>query len=69
MKKLRKERIHTQVHYIPVHTQPYYKRLYGKSLLPGSEQYYERTISLPLFTKMNEDDVDYVVRTIGKLIK
>ena len=69
MEKLRKEKINTQVHYIPVHTQPYYKRLYGESLLPGCEQYYERTISLPLFTKMNNDDVDYIVRTIGKLIK
>ena len=69
MKKLRKEKINTQVHYIPVHTQPYYKRLYGESVLPGCKKYYERTISLPLFTKMNDDDIDYVVHKIGKLIK
>ena len=58
VEKLSQKKIYTQVHYIPVHTQPYYKNLYGKSFLPGSEQYYERTISLPLFTKMSEDDVD-----------
>ena len=69
IKKLRREKINTQVHYIPVHTQPYYKRLYGKISLPGSKTYYERTISLPLFTKMNEEDVDYVVSIIGKLIR
>ena len=69
MKKLREEKINTQVHYIPVHTQPYYKRLYGESVLPGCKKYYERTISLPLFTKMNDDDIDYVVHKIGKLIK
>jgi len=69
VEKLSRKKIYTQVHYIPVHTQPYYKKLYGKSFLPGSEQYYERTISLPLFTKMSEDDVDYVVRSISELIK
>ena len=68
VEKLSQKKIYTQVHYIPVHTQPYYKNLYGKSFLPGSEQYYERTISLPLFTKMSEDDVDYVVRSISELI-
>ena len=69
MKKLREEKINTQVHYIPVHTQPYYKRLYGDSVLPGCKKYYERTISLPLFTKMNDDDIDYIVHKIGQLIK
>ena len=57
------------MYYIPVHTQPYYKRLYGEAVLPGCKKYYERTISLPLFTKMNDDDIDYVVHKIGQLIK
>ena len=69
MKKLYKKKIITQVHYIPVHTQPYYRNLYGCLLLPGSTKYFERTVSLPLFTKMSEADIDYVINCIHKLIK
>ena len=45
---LNKLGIGTQVHYIPIHTQPYYEKLYGKVELSGAKQYYERTLSLPL---------------------
>ena len=60
--------IYTQVHYIPVHSQPYYRKLYGSIKLPGSMQYFERTLSLPLFPKMKLKDVNYVVDHIKGLI-
>lgn len=60
--------IGTQVHYIPVHTQPYYKALYGPQNLPGADAYYEGTLSLPLFPGMEERDVERVIRGIKQTI-
>jgi len=62
---LREQGVGTQVHYIPVHTQPYYRNRYGDLDLPGASEYYTRTLSLPLFTGMTEDDVDRVVETLA----
>ncbi|MCC6597458.1 MAG: UDP-4-amino-4,6-dideoxy-N-acetyl-beta-L-altrosamine transaminase [Alphaproteobacteria bacterium] len=66
--RLREKGVGTQVHYIPVHTQPYYKNLYGDIALPGANQYYERTLSLPLFPLMRDEDAEYVVQTIKDVI-
>ena len=68
MKELAEVGIYTQVHYIPVHSQPYYRKLYGSIKLPGSMQYFERTLSLPLFPKMKLNDVKYVVDHIKGFI-
>jgi perosamine synthetase len=66
---LRAENIGVQVHYIPVHYQPYYQNLgYKKGDYPVAEQYYERCLSLPLFPRMNENDVGDVVEAVGKVI-
>jgi UDP-4-amino-4,6-dideoxy-N-acetyl-beta-L-altrosamine transaminase len=64
MEQLRKEGIGTQVHYLPVHLQPYYKRRYGDRSLPGAERYYARALSLPLFPALRDQDVDRVVATL-----
>lgn len=61
MQRLRDEGIGTQVHYIPVYEQPYYRRRYGRQSLPGAEAYYARALSLPLFPAMSEADVERVV--------
>lgn len=65
MADLRAAGIGSQVHYIPVHLQPYYRRRYGDLHLPGSERYYARTLSLPLFAGMTEDDVDRAVDALA----
>ena len=67
MENLR-QKINTQVHYIPVHTQPYYTNLYGSLNMPGSMEYFGRTLSLPLFTKMHKDDIEIVVKALEELI-
>ena len=59
--RLRGDGIGTQVHYIPVHTQPYYSALYGDLDLPGADAWYELALSLPLFPGMADDDPDRVV--------
>ncbi len=61
MRSLHAAGIGTQVHYIPVHRQPYYRRLLGELQLPGAMNYYRRTLSLPLYPEMVDDDVARVV--------
>ena len=61
MKALLERGVGTQVHYIPVHLQPFYRRRAGALALPGAERYYARSLSLPLFPAMSEADVDRVV--------
>jgi UDP-4-amino-4,6-dideoxy-N-acetyl-beta-L-altrosamine transaminase len=54
---LRARGIGSQVHYIPVHRQPYYRRLYGELELPGADAWYARCLSLPLYPAMADEDV------------
>jgi dTDP-4-amino-4,6-dideoxygalactose transaminase len=60
MRCLSADGIGTQVHYFPVHRQPYYADLCNTPELPGADRYYDRGLSLPLFASMTEDDVDMV---------
>jgi len=69
MRVLREAGIGTQVHYIPVHLQPYYRRRYGDLDLPGARRYYERCLSLPLFPAMADDDVDRVVEALARALE
>lgn len=69
MAALRKEGVGSQVHYIPVHTQPYYRGLYGDLMLPGAQAWYDRCLSLPLFPAMSMADHDRVVAALTRIIK
>lgn len=68
MHRLRERRVGTQVHYIPVHRQPYYRRRYPGLDLPGADAYYGKVLSLPLFHGMADADVDYVADTLAAII-
>ncbi len=68
MRALHAMGIGTQVHYIPVHRQPYYRRLHTISL-PVSEQYYEQCLSLPLHAGMEDADVDRVVSGLETVVR
>lgn len=69
MLHLKEQRIQTQVHYIPVHLQPYYGNTYGykPGQLPMAEAYYAQCLSLPLHPGMNDDDVEHVIAQISSL--
>jgi UDP-4-amino-4,6-dideoxy-N-acetyl-beta-L-altrosamine transaminase len=69
MNTLRKRGIGTQVHYIPLHWQPYYRERYGAISLPGAERYYSQTLSLPLFPQLSEVDQDRVVAELGDALQ
>ncbi len=63
--ELRLRRLGVQVHYIPVHLQPYYQQLgYSQDLCPKAKDFYEREISIPLYPAMSNEDVDYVIEKI-----
>ena len=68
MEALRAEGIGSQVHYIPLHRQPYYRRRYGEQALPGAMAYFERCLSLPLYPAMEDGDVDRVVRALARAL-
>jgi UDP-4-amino-4,6-dideoxy-N-acetyl-beta-L-altrosamine transaminase len=63
---LRNNNIFCQVHYIPVHTMPYYKQLYSGSLsFPNAEGYYEGCLSLPMYPTLTEEEQYYVIEKIN----
>jgi UDP-4-amino-4,6-dideoxy-N-acetyl-beta-L-altrosamine transaminase len=63
---LRKAGIGVNVHYIPIHTQPFYARLgFKRGDFPASERYYSRAISIPLFPALTEDQQDRVVSVLA----
>jgi dTDP-4-amino-4,6-dideoxygalactose transaminase len=65
MAGLREDGIGTQVHYIPVPSQPHYRKRYGQASFPGAEAFYQGTLSLPLFPAMADRDVDRVVAALA----
>ncbi|HEY2032361.1 MAG TPA: UDP-4-amino-4,6-dideoxy-N-acetyl-beta-L-altrosamine transaminase [Rhizomicrobium sp.] len=68
MRELAKDGIGSQVHYFPVHRQPFYANRYGALSLPGAERYYDRALSLPLFASMSVGDVERVATTLGNIL-
>ncbi len=63
MKELMSKNIVTQVHYIPVHTHPYYQKNFGYKWgdYPVTESYYKKALSIPLYPKMTDEDNNYVI--------
>lgn len=67
---LRENGIGVNVHYIPVHTQPYYEDMGFKSGdFPEAEQYYREAISLPMFHGMTEEQQDKVVCVLSEILE
>ena len=62
--------IKCQVHYVPVHYMPFYQKTFGykKGDFPITEQYYERAITLPLFPKLTNEEVSYVIESVKEII-
>ncbi len=68
MRALADRGVGTQVHYLPVNRQPYYRKLYGDAALPGADAYYDKILTLPLQVGMTDDDVDYVVSNLAGVL-
>jgi perosamine synthetase len=69
MRELRENGVGTQVLYVPVYLQPWYRKTFG--YLPGkcptAEAFYTRTLSLPLFPAMSEEDAQHVIHSMKNL--
>jgi perosamine synthetase len=67
---LRNAGIGVNVHYIPVHLHPFYRRRFstGPGLCPQAEQAYERLLSLPIYPGMSDSDVKAVIAAINGLV-
>jgi perosamine synthetase len=67
---LRAENIGVQVHYIPVHLHPFYRKQFGYKggEYPIAEDAYERLISLPIFHGMTDQDVEDVKKALSKVM-
>jgi UDP-4-amino-4,6-dideoxy-N-acetyl-beta-L-altrosamine transaminase len=64
---LRKRRIGVNLHYIPVHTQPYYRAMGFKTGdFPHAEQYYQEAISLPMFQTLGEEQQNEVIEALRR---
>jgi len=61
---LREQQIFAQVHYIPVHTMPYYQGLGSVTSLPQAEGYYQRCLSLPMYPSLTDTEQEFVIKKI-----
>lgn len=68
--QLRDAGISVNVHYIPVHTQPYYKDNFGfqKGDFVNSEKYYAEAISLPMYPTLKDSEQDYIIEQIKRIL-
>jgi len=60
-----------QVHYIPLHSQPFYRKKFDYKIgdFPITEKYYQRAITLPLFPKMLDRDIKRVIEIVKKILR
>jgi len=64
---LRKHRIFSQIHYIPLHLMPYYKNLgWKEGDMPVAENYYKYCLSLPIFPTLSKEEQSFVIETIER---
>ena len=67
--KLRTAGIGVNVHYIPIHTQPYYRSFgFKKGDFPVAENYYSNAVSLPIYPSLTDKDLMYVIDTIRRIL-
>jgi len=68
--KMKKTGVHLQVHYIPIHIQPFYQENYGfnKGNFPISENFYQNEVSLPVYPDLSTDDQKNVIKKIEEYI-
>ena len=69
--KLSENGIGNSVHFIPIHKQPYYKNNYGYKDrdYPVANSVYEKSLSLPIYPDMTDEEVDYVIKNVFKYAK
>lgn len=68
-KEMKNKGICLNLHYIPVHTQPYYQRLgFKQGDFPNSEVYYKDVFTLPLYYDLSDEEQDYIVQCLKEVL-
>jgi UDP-4-amino-4,6-dideoxy-N-acetyl-beta-L-altrosamine transaminase len=66
---LKTQGVYSQIHYIPVHTLPYYQKIgYGSADLSNAENYYDKCISLPMYPTLTDEEQEFVIQKILEFI-
>ena len=70
MNRLREKNIGTQVHYIPLYRQPYYRRCCSSeaSEFPGAEAYYAQALSIPMYPNLTATDCEIIITELKKVL-
>lgn len=68
---LKERNINCQVHYVPVHLQPYYRKTFGfkKGDFPIAEIFYERELSIPVYPSLDKEDLRYISSVITEILE
>ena len=67
--KLRNKGIGVNIHYIPIHFQPYFKKMgFKKGMFPMSEKYFDSAISLPIHPGITRNHLIKIVKTIKSIL-
>ena len=71
LKALQERQIGVAVNYRPVHLLEYYRKNFGfkEGQFPNAEEIGERTITLPLYPRLTDEEVDYVVDSVNEIQK
>jgi len=69
-KEMKNKGVCLNLHYIPVHTQPYYQSLgFKQGDFPNSEQYYKDVFTLPLYYDLRDEEQDYIVQCLKEVLE
>jgi dTDP-4-amino-4,6-dideoxygalactose transaminase len=70
MRSLSEEGIGTQVHYIPVHRQPYYRDRFKdcREMFRNAEHYYQGCLTLPCYPSLQDEDIERVISAVKKYV-
>jgi perosamine synthetase len=70
IKALDQEQVSTSVHFIPLHLHPYYRQTYGyrPTDFPVAYREYQRVVSLPIYSRMTDEDVDRVIDAVIRIV-
>lgn len=66
---LKAENIGTQVHFVPINQQPYYQKSFENKSFPATEKVYNSIMAIPLFPKMEKQDVLDVINAVKKIVE
>jgi dTDP-4-amino-4,6-dideoxygalactose transaminase len=70
IQQMKLRNIGTSVHYIPLHRMTYYRERYGlkPEMFPNSEWIFQRCVSLPIYSAMSDNQLEYVIDSIKKIM-